>query len=217
MRRTWPIPVGIALLGALAGIAIAGQPVEIGTFVVDAVTETSTSISPVVTLAPTTSQTPGTVDVPTVPTAPPATTGTPTTIVASTTSTATPTSTTSNAPTTTTGVTTTTITTVAPGHQTLDRADVRLVIANGDGRFNLAGRNGGRLAAAGYTQIDLEDAAKVPATVLYYRPGFDDEAAIVAADLSIPDALLQPLPDTPITANDSLGDIIVVLGPDALR
>ena len=95
---------------------------------------------------------------------------------------------------------------------------MRLVVANGDGRFNLAGANGNRLKKAGYVTIDLAD---VPTgsdpTVLYYRPGFDDEAAIVAADLLVPGALLQPLPDTPITVNDELGDIIVVLGPDALR
>ena len=101
--------------------------------------------------------------------------------------------------------------------QTLDPADVRVVVANGDGRFNLAGKNGSRLEAAGYTQIDLEDAAKVPATVLYYRPGFDDEAALIAQALLVPDALLEPLPDTPITSNDALGDVIVVLGPDAVR
>jgi hypothetical protein len=64
----------------------------------------------------------------------------------------------------------------------------------------------------------------VAATILYFRPGFDDEAAVVAADLGIPGALRAPLPTgnpttpaTPVTPDDSLGDIIVVLGPDALR
>ena len=101
---------------------------------------------------------------------------------------------------------------------TVPRADVRLVLANGDGRFNLAGANAKRLFAAGYVTIDLTDVSpRVPATILYYRPGFDDEARIVAADLLVPNALIEPLPDTPITINDPLGDIIVVLGPDAVR
>jgi hypothetical protein len=105
------------------------------------------------------------------------------------------------------------------------RADLRLVIANGDGRFNLATANADRLRAAGYVHIDETDVSThVAATILYFRPGFDDEAAVVAADLGIPRALRTPLPTgnpatpvTPITPDDSLGDIIVVLGPDALR
>ncbi|MCU1360609.1 MAG: hypothetical protein JWN99_1898 [Ilumatobacteraceae bacterium] len=207
MRRTWPIPVGIAVVGALAGIAIAGQQSGIDTFVIDAAVETSVPGSTpdpvVVTLAPTTSVAAVTVPPTTLQAA-----GTTSTVAVVTTTTVPASSTTSIAAATTT---------VAVADQTLDRPDVRLVIANGDGRFNLAGRNGDRLRAVGYTQIDLEDAGKVTATVLYYRPGFDDEAAIVAADLTVPGAQLQPLPDTPITSNDALGDIIVVLGPDAPR
>ncbi len=225
MRRTWLISAGIAVVGLLAGVGIAGRPLASDSFIIgaaatdgsaatDVVTSTavsadssSTSTSAVppttvsnsvapTTVAPSTSQAPD-------PTAAP-TTGAPT-----------------SAPTT---IATTTTTTTPPPpppppiDQTLDRADVRLVVANGDGRFNLAGANGNRLKKAGYVTIDLAD---VPTgsdpTVLYYRPGFDDEAAIVAADLLVPGALLQPLPDTPITVNDELGDIIVVLGPDALR
>ena len=90
--------------------------------------------------------------------------------------------------------------------------------ANGDGRFNLAGANGNRLRRAGYVSIDVVDSpSTVSATIVYYRSGFDDEATIVAADLSVPNAILEPLPETAITANDALGDIIIVLGPDALR
>jgi hypothetical protein len=100
---------------------------------------------------------------------------------------------------------------------TLDRALVRIVLANGDGRYNLVGANKARLEAVGYVSFNQEDVAAVDATVLFYRPGFDDEAAILSADLLVPQALLQPLPDTPITGNDAAGDIIVVLGPDAVR
>jgi hypothetical protein len=57
----------------------------------------------------------------------------------------------------------------------------------------------------------------VDATIIYYRPGFDDEAAIVAVDDEVPDAILAPLPDKPVTNADSQGDVILVLGPDAPR
>jgi hypothetical protein len=67
-------------------------------------------------------------------------------------------------------------------------------------------------------QIDETDVSnRVEATIIYFRPGFDDEATRVAEDLGIPAALTRSLPSTPVTINDELGDIIVVLGPDALR
>jgi LytR cell envelope-related transcriptional attenuator len=203
MRRTWPIIIGIALIGALAGVAIAGQPTTVDTFVIAPASVGITSPSA-------SSESTSSTELVTTTTAASSTEST--TAQSATTTTMAPTGTVS--PTTTEVVTIT----INPGvNTTLGRADVRLVIANGAGTFDLAGRNGDRLRAAGYTQIDLEDAAKVPATVLYYRPGFDDEAAIVAADLQVPDAILEPLPETPITIGDALGDIIVVLGPDARR
>lgn len=203
MERTWPAIVVVALAGIAAGILIAGPPSLGDSYVVDTPTPTTTGVT---TTVPAT--VPGTTTTPTAPVTAPVTTTSPDTVA--------PASTTSAPATTTTAPPTTAApTTVASG--TLDRADVRLVIANGDGRFNLAGINADRLYAAGYVTIDLTDAAKVPATILYYRPGFDDEAAIVAADLLVPNAILEPLPDTPITINDELGDIVVVLGPDAIR
>ena len=58
------------------------------------------------------------------------------------------------------------------------------MIANGDGRFRLASITADRLAPLGYI-IDLGDALQtVDATIIYYRPGFDDEAAIVANDIA---------------------------------
>jgi hypothetical protein len=67
-----------------------------------------------------------------------------------------------------------------------------LEIANGDGRFRLASITGDRLRPLGYI-IDLGDAiAPVDATVLYFRPGFDDEAKIVAADIGVPNAIVAP-------------------------
>ena len=39
----------------------------------------------------------------------------------------------------------------------------------------------------------------------------------LATDLLVPDALLEPLPDQPVTNSDDNGDIVVILGPDAVR
>jgi hypothetical protein len=102
----------------------------------------------------------------------------------------------------------------------LPRDQVRLVIANGDGRFRLASITAERISPLGYI-IDLGDALKtVDATIIYYRPGFDDEAEVVANDISVPGAILNALPTSSaqsITNSDDNGDVIVVLGPDAPR
>jgi hypothetical protein len=209
MRSQWVLLLAIGIVGALAGVLIADRPEHIDTFVLDPLVETAaviTTDSIPVTTSATPSTAPDTTEfAPS--TEPQATSPSTPTIVVATTDVA-----------TTVEQTTTTTTDAAPSAgQTLARADIRLVLANGDGRFNLVGRNASRLMAAGYVTIDQTDTGRVDATVLYYRPGFDDEAAMVAADLSVPGAILRPLPDTPVTPDDASGDIVVVLGPDSLR
>ena len=208
MRKSWPYLVAVGTLGALAGLAISGRPTPGDSFVIDpsatttpgASSTTSVPATPVpATTVPSTTSTTAATPITTVPTTLPTTTLPSTTL-----------------PATTVPATTVPATTVPNGPRA--RAEVRLVIANGDGRFNLATANANRLRAAGYVQIDETDVSNfVDATIIYFRPGFDAEAVIVAADLGIPNAIRTPLPATPVTINDDLGDIIVVLGPDALR
>ena len=68
------------------------------------------------------------------------------------------------------------------------------MLANGDGRFKLASTTADRMRPLGYI-IDLGDSVKpVDATIIYYRPGFADEAAIVAKDLGVPNAIVAAFP-----------------------
>ena len=94
------------------------------------------------------------------------------------------------------------------------------MIANGDGRFRLASITADRIRSLGYI-IALGDAlSTVDATVIYYRPNFDDEAAFAAIDIGVPDAIILPFPfntSQPITDTDDSGNVIIVLGPDAPR
>ena len=94
------------------------------------------------------------------------------------------------------------------------------MIANGDGRFRLASITADRIRSLGYI-ITLGDALNtVDATVIYYRPNFDDEAAFAAIDIGVPDAIILAFPTRaaqPITDADDSGDVIIVLGPDAPR
>ena len=224
MRSTWPYLAAVVAAGLAAGTWIAGLPrSETGIVVASGGTidPNATGAQNTVALLPTTSFPPITVTPTTEPVrnpVPPAgtdtTTVTPTIPVATTLPPAT-----TVAPATTVPDTTAPPATAAPADaDLLDRSQVRLVLANGDGRYNLVGRNVDRLTPLGYTTIDQTDAPRsFDRTVLYVRPGFEDEAARLAADLLVPGAQIEPLPAEPVTINDDLGDIIVVLGPDAVR
>lgn len=223
MRTTWPFLAATAAVGLAIGTLIAGIPSSGGDITV--AEGVSGSLVPGVTAAPSGSTYPPLTVTPTtyrgVPETDPGTTTStvlvaPDTTVAATTTVAV----TTTAPPETTPATTAppTTPTTAVTSDLLDRSVVRLVLANGDGRYNLVGRNVDRLTPLGYTEIDQTDASTyVDRTVLYFRPGFDDEAARLAADLLVPDALLEPLPDQPVTTSDDNGDIVVILGPDAVR
>ena len=203
MRKSWLFALAVIVVGGLAGVAIAGRPERADPFVLDpnitapiAASSTSETGATTTTIGAT------------------ATTTTTTTAAATTTSSAATTTTTTEAPATTEAELTTTI--AGP----LPRDQVRLVIANGDGRFKLATTTADRIRPLGYI-IDFGDSLQpVSATIIYYRPGFDDEAAIVANDISVPGAILAALPTSSaqaITSSDGNGDVIVVLGPDAPR
>ena len=206
MRKSWLFALAVIVVGGLAGLAIAGRPEPADPFVLD----------PNITVPISVSSTSGTDATTTIAPATKTTTATTTTTTsaATTTSIAATTTTTTEAPATTEAETTTTI--AGP----LPRDQVRLVIANGDGRFKLATTTADRIRPLGYI-IDLGDALQpVSATIIYYRPGFDDEAAIVANDIGVPGAILAALPTSSsqaVTTSDDSGDVIVVLGPDAPR
>ena len=215
MRKNWPFLVAVAVLGAAAGTAIAGLPGGGGD---DFVISSGTSASGAPQVTPATAVSSTLVSIATSTPRPTTTLSVasqapvPTTVApASTTTTSVPaTTTTAPAPVTTTTATTT--------DATLGRDQVRLVLANGDGRFNLVGRNADRLLALGYVSIDQTDVGdRPPATTIYFRPGFADEAEVLALDLQTPNAIITALPATPVTGNDGAGDLIVVLGPDAIR
>ncbi len=216
MRKSWSLAVAVIAVGAIAGAAIAGRPVPSDPFVLDpsiTVPTAVTSTTEVFASTPTTKPSQPTITATTIAQA--TTTSTPRSTTGTTTSTSVSATVASTISTTTA---TTTTTTAAAGP--LPRDQVRLVIANGDGRFRLASITADRIRPLGY-QIDLGDTLqKVPATIVYYRPGFDDEAAIVAEDILVPNAVIAAFPSNasqPVTNSDLAGDVIVVLGPDAPR
>ena len=220
--------MAVAVAGMIAGAAIAGLPDDDESLELSAVTTTTTTLADV-DIASTQPATTAVVDTTVVDTTVVTTTVAasspvvpePSTTVASTTPASTTSASTTSASTTsasTTSASTSPATNTTLVDQLLERVDVSIVLANGDGRFNLVGRNADRLLALGYVEIDQTDVGdRPPATIIYYRPGFDDEAERLAGDLQTPNATVTALPDTPVTGNDAAGELVVVLGPDALR
>ncbi len=111
-------------------------------------------------------------------------------------------------PTTTTRPTATTTTTIPHGN-------VRVTVANGTNAPN---------AAAHFSQILQQQAwnvgaptnttASASATTVYFAPGQQEAATLIAQELGVAVSAVQPLtPSTPI-ANAAGVDVVVVIGPD---
>ncbi|MBV8162567.1 MAG: LytR C-terminal domain-containing protein [Acidimicrobiia bacterium] len=71
-----------------------------------------------------------------------------------------------------------------------------------------------RLKQAGYDVLAATNSSPAQASNVFFNPGFDREAVVVAQLLGLPDSAAQAMP-TPPPVNDTRGaDILVVVGPD---
>ena len=196
MRRSWPLVVGLAIVGSISGVLIAGRadPVDTvatGRLVTDLDTEPITVAPAIVGPITVGSITVGPVADPT------------TTIVQSS----------PVVPTAAPG------SSAAGGPTTADRSTLRVVIADAADRTGPAERTASRLANLGYGDIRVGTATSpVEFTVVYFRSGFNRAAVTVAQDLNADDpALEELLADSadPLTDADDSADVIVLLGADA--
>ncbi len=100
-----------------------------------------------------------------------------------------------------------------------DRSTLRLVVAGADGRAELADITAARLTALGYDNVRIaQPTAPVEFTIVYFRSGFNREAVSVATDLQADDPMLEEWTldaANPLTDADEAGDVIVLLGSDA--
>lgn len=117
---------------------------------------------------------------------------------------------TTSAPTTTSVFSTTTV-------PDLDRAAVRIIVANGSNLPGVAGDTTNTLVAAGFTNSQPVDAlSTIATTATFYRPGFKDAAEAVAATLGLAASTVKVWPAGPVTGVDASGDVTVALGADFL-
>ena len=123
---------------------------------------------------------------------------------------------------TSTSTSTSTTTTVPPVVTHLP-GEVKVAVANGTGERGRAGRTANVLNAGGYvTAAKNTEQDRVTESVIYYRPGYGDDAKAVASALGAPADRLTPAPSTimtligkPETPQDlETYNIFVVVGND---
>ena len=96
--------------------------------------------------------------------------------------------------------TTTTTTTTAPPVVTHLPGDVKVAVMNGTGARGRAGRTADTLNATGYvTAAKNTQQDRVETSVIYYRPGYGDDAKAVASVLGAPPDIITPAPGTIMT------------------
>jgi hypothetical protein len=115
-----------------------------------------------------------------------------------------------------TGSTGTTASTIPQPH---DPAQVKVLPLNGSGKTGVAGQAAEQLKAANYTLLEAGNAGggTLSASIVYFMPGYDADAAAIAAKLGLPAGAVQPLPTPPPAAvGDPQGaNVVVLIGTDA--
>ncbi len=195
MKNQWMAYVIVAVISALAGVAVAGAPNNVGTDSTIVVPETTTTTTLVraSTAAPDTADqadTESTDDEP-------ASTTTTTTIATATTTTTVPAAT----------------TTVAEA--AVQPAALIVVSVNGAGTAGLATRVRDELRDFGYDSARATDGTTlVDTTIVYYFPGLELEAVRVAEDLGLEFADVAPIEGAPEYGELDGDQVVVYLGRD---
>ena len=93
--------------------------------------------------------------------------------------------------------------------------DVRVLTANGTSIKGAGGRIKDKLLAAGYNALAATDTkSPASASAVYFTPGFDREAAVIAQALGLPPATVQAMPTPPPVADLKAANVLVVVGPE---
>ena len=122
------------------------------------------------------------------------------------------------------GVTTTTTTTTTAPPVVVDPPNsVKVAVLNGRGEPGLAGSRKDHLTTAGYVAEGFNaDTFEKQFSRVYYTPGYEDEAELVAVALNGSPAVIEMAPTDPLTlvadSNPNAADfnIYVVLGADGV-
>jgi hypothetical protein len=96
--------------------------------------------------------------------------------------------------------------------------DVKVLPANGTSTSGAGTAIFTRLKQAGYNVLAAGNTTSAATTSnVYYNPGFEREARVVAQLLGLPDSAVQPMPTPPPVSDTRGSDVIVVVGPDLAK
>ncbi|HVM41029.1 MAG TPA: LytR C-terminal domain-containing protein [Acidimicrobiia bacterium] len=109
--------------------------------------------------------------------------------------------------------TTTTSDTALPGAAIRPPADVQVLVLNAARLQGAAGEVAQELQAAGYPTLEPANAPTQAETVVFFKPGFEAEAAVMAPKVS-ENAITDPLPDPSPFAGTEQADLVVVIGSE---
>lgn len=109
--------------------------------------------------------------------------------------------------------TTTTVAGVTPGVGLRPPGQVRVLVLNAARIEGAAGDLSDRLKQMGYSVLEPENAPTQAETIVYFKPGFEGEAAVLAPEAS-EDAITEPLPDPSPFAGTENADVVIVLGTE---
>lgn len=91
---------------------------------------------------------------------------------------------------------------------------VKVIVANATRTEGAAARITERLRLAGYDVLPPTDTGRQEATIVHFIPGYEPEAQVIAANLEVPPASVQPLP-TPAPVSDlNEAHVLVLVGPE---
>jgi hypothetical protein len=113
------------------------------------------------------------------------------------------------------GVTTTSTTVAATTTTQVPISKLVVVVANGTEVFHAAAFFETKLQAEGYQAETPANAtsSSITASVVYFQPGYQDEAATLATSLGLPATAVQPYtPAAPVPSTISTANIIVLVG-----
>lgn len=102
--------------------------------------------------------------------------------------------------------------TSTPDSALRSRADIVVMVSNGNGGKGLARSWADRALALGYPDPDLSTVLSATDTVVYYAPGYEGEAQRLASELATTMLEIKPLASAPVTSPAFTGQLLVVLG-----
>jgi hypothetical protein len=93
-------------------------------------------------------------------------------------------------------------------------ANVKVIVVNAAKQAGVGNSNNAKVGGAGFPTLEVTNAPAQPITTIFYRPGYQADAAAVKQALGFDAAPVQPAPAQPIVPQAAEANVIVLLGRD---